>query len=157
MRFLWIDPRGVARIAACIAGILLLSVARSSSESWTATIRGVVRDVNQAPMSHVRVFIYAGPSRGAITSTDARGTFRIVGVEPGTYEMIFSHDGYDSRLARFDLCPNEIADVSPMLLSQQTMLDLRVYGKEARFANTDSAEYSVNGIGSRFAGPRACF
>lgn len=157
MKRLTLCFQSVAVTAAIVVGILLLSMSPSLSAPWMASVGGVVRDVYRTPIGHVRVFVSAGPNRGLFTFTDSHGMYHLVGVEPGTYEMIFSHDGYDSRLARFDLCPNEIADVDPMLLSRQTTLDLRVYGKEARFANSDSAAYSVNGVGSRFSSPRACF
>ncbi len=143
--------------AANLVAILLLSMSPSLSASWMASIGGVVRDAYRTPMGHVRVFVNAGPSRGLFTFTDSRGIYHLVGVEPGTYEMIFSRDGYGWRFARFELCPNENAVVDPVLLSRQTTLDLRVYDKESRFANTGGVAYYVNGVNSPFSIVNACF
>ena len=110
----------------------------------SAGIYGTVRDGAGAPLQDVAVRVVFGPSRGASAMSGRGGAFRFLGFEPGFYELAFSKSGYGTRIARFELCPEEQAEVEPVLVSRMTMLDMRIFGKTPHVSVATSDTYVID-------------
>ncbi|HKW45375.1 MAG TPA: carboxypeptidase-like regulatory domain-containing protein [Candidatus Eremiobacteraceae bacterium] len=110
----------------------------------SAGVYGTVSDPVGAPLQDVAVRVAIGPSRGAAAFSGRGGAFRFLGLEPGFYELVFSRTGFNNRIARFELCPGEQAEVDPVLVSHMTMLDARVFGKTPHLSMSTSGTYVVD-------------
>lgn len=60
----------------------------------TGSIGGTVTDASQASLANVTVTALQGGTEVVQTSTDAAGTYKLVGLVPGTYQVAFSAEGY---------------------------------------------------------------
>ena len=83
--------------------VLLVTSALSAAQSTSATVSGSVLDEQKAALPGATVTVRnldSGQSRS--TTTDERGTFRLVGLPPGRYEITADLSGF-GRLVRSDL------------------------------------------------------
>ena len=81
----------------------LITSALSAAQSTSATVSGSVLDEQKAALPGATVAVRnldSGQSRS--TTTDERGTFRLVGLPPGRYEITADLSGF-GRLVRSDL------------------------------------------------------
>ncbi len=83
--------------------VLLVTSALSAAQSTSATVSGSVLDEQKAALPGATVTVRnldSGQPRS--TTTDERGTFRLVGLPPGRYEITADLSGF-GRLVRSDL------------------------------------------------------
>jgi len=73
-------------------GPLTGQTAGAAKPDTTATVQGVVRDAAAQPMAGVAVVALG---LGRVTFTDARGTFRLGKLPPGTLELHFRRAWFD--------------------------------------------------------------
>src|SRR5580704_14733945 len=75
--------------------VLLLTVSRLHSQSPGASLSGTVRDsATGKPLAGVSVFLNS-TSKGSVTHDD--GSFLLVNIPPGRYELIVSAIGYGTE------------------------------------------------------------
>ncbi len=69
-------------------GVRVINIIKAGS------ISGAVTDASQVPLADVTVTALRDGQEVATTSTDADGTYMLVGLSPGTYDVAFAADGY---------------------------------------------------------------
>ena len=94
----WIKTKGLA-LSGMLAIFLLGMYAHGQTP--TASVSGVVRDDNSGAISRVRITVRnAATGTSRITLTDDQGRYRLVNLDPGTYELRAEHEGFTGeRLA----------------------------------------------------------
>ncbi len=85
------------------------------------TISGTIRDADTgAPIYFVNTFL-ANTTLGA--ASDQNGLFKIENILPGSYEIIFSHIGYDAEIVPINLFLNETMVVELDILLKSKVLE----------------------------------
>lgn len=91
-------PRLAQRAAITLAVVfaLVLQLAAPSFAALTGTLSGTVTDAKSgAPLAGVSVDA-ASPTQHAHTTTDAKGFFSVTGLQPDTYTVSFSLNGFET-------------------------------------------------------------
>jgi len=96
----------------------------TSAEGMTArgTIAGVVVDASQGeslPGANVRI---RGTSRG--TTTDLNGRYRLDGLEPGSYDLVFSFVGFQQKtVTGVEVAPGKTTEIDVTLAEETAEMD----------------------------------
>ncbi len=108
--------------------LLLVSVfsTRVGAQATTSAVEGLVRSGNNAPLTGARVEIKSRET-GALRSalTDGRGSYRIYGVTPGSYDIVARAIGYrPQRRDSVDLVIDEASRVDFVLAANPNAFEL---------------------------------
>ncbi|HTV74881.1 MAG TPA: TonB-dependent receptor [Candidatus Acidoferrales bacterium] len=119
--------------------------------STGATISGVVRDSNGGPLQNATVTLQ-GP-QSATTHTDANGQYTFTDVQPGLYQINFSHVGYTpSSVTDYSVLPGgtQSADMSLLATNNSSLITIgRVTvsaGRLGSFNTTALSEQRVSQV-----------
>lgn len=113
----WIKTKGLALSGMLV--ILLLGL-YAHGQTPTASVSGVVRDDNNGAISRVRITVRnAATGTSRITLTDDQGRYRLVNLDPGTYELRAEHEGFTGE-------KNELV----LTVGSSVVLDLALHSGE---------------------------
>ncbi|GAA0538706.1 TonB-dependent siderophore receptor [Chitinophaga japonensis] len=109
-------------------------------------IKGVVRDINNAPLPHVTVIVL---NKKHTATTDSSGAFLLRYLPAGKHTIRFSHTGFGMEERNINLAPDEMKVVNITLLPATEQLQtVEITGRrESGYKNTNSF------IGSKTATP----
>ena len=87
-----------------IGGTLLLATNRASAQTTTGTLRGYVKDSSGAPLAAAEVQV-RNTQTGAVrtTTTNDAGSYILLALPPGTYELTARHIGHSPQARRLDV------------------------------------------------------
>src|SRR5262245_39402413 len=97
------------RAALCVGCWLLAAVAPATAQILTGNVIGIVRDDQGGVLPGASVTLTSATAlpQGPMTQpTDARGQYRFIGLQPGTYELTVALQGfatYDERDIRVEV------------------------------------------------------
>lgn len=87
-------------------GVVLVLVTGAPLEAQqTGTVAGTVVTTEQQPLAGARVQAFSGTRLAASTTGSQAGTFRISGLEPGTYRIAVSRIGWAERSQTAEVTP----------------------------------------------------
>ena len=78
-----------------VSFLFLLSVS-STVAQVTGSVKGKVRTQNRAPISGAKISARQNGKNLKSTTSNARGEFRISGLSPGRYNLVFDRDGFST-------------------------------------------------------------
>ncbi len=81
------------RSAAILGAAWLVGAAAAVGQVQSGNVYGTVRDAAGAPLPGV-VVTMTGGGAPAVQVSDAQGTFRVLGLSPGTYQLVAALDGF---------------------------------------------------------------
>ena len=114
--------------------LALLSLgAAGAATAQTGTITGTVRGASSGETLPGANVVIVDTQQGS--STNANGTYRIAGVEPGTYRVRASFVGYQRQTKEIEVAAGETTEVSFILSSSGVAMDEMVvvgYGTQER-------------------------
>jgi hypothetical protein len=83
-------------LSAILCGLLFVVQSAPAWASNSGTVSGkVVDSATKAPIAGVKITLESA-AQAATTVTDAAGSFSFISMEPDTYTLVATHDGYDS-------------------------------------------------------------
>ena len=115
----------------CVGGV-------GTVTAQTGTISGTVAAASGETLPGANVQV-VGLQRGA--STDAKGAFRVSGMEPGSYDVRASFIGYQSQTKEVEVVAGETVEVNFVLRASGIAMDEMVvvgYGTQERSELTGS-------------------
>jgi len=86
--------------------------------SGEANLRGSVNDFSDGPLKNVRVTLTSSESGQIhVTTSNDKGAFQFVGLEPGKYALRFAHGGYsEGSLAGVRVARENLTNLGPMYI-----------------------------------------
>ena len=101
---------------------------RGSLWRGTARLEGIVRTPAGDPMSDVQLVLRGSTEQ---TMTDARGTFTLSNLPPGTFTLEARHLGFEPKRVAVDLASHHTSSITLTLDKEVPVLNtVHVYGKE---------------------------
>lgn len=93
-----------------LAGLLQLLGLGLCAQTKKASISGLVRDSLDQPKMYATVSLYKGQSAEPIKTgyTNDKGSFRISGVDTGSYELVVSHTGFTEQKQKIDISGSDV-------------------------------------------------
>ena len=88
-------------------------VIASESKENELSVKGVVYDTEQNPVSYANVYV-KGTVKGALT--DAKGKFQLFDLEKGVYEVQISAVGYKTKSQVVEVDANGVLDLGLVVL-----------------------------------------
>lgn len=80
-----------------IKGFNFKPTIRVSNLATAGTLKGTVTDTLENPIEGAQVTIWAADSIYASASTEVNGDYKILGIEEGTYKVVFEETGFITR------------------------------------------------------------
>jgi len=122
-----------------VAGLLGAAPDRAAAQAESGSVEGVVRTADGAPAPGVNVSL-EGTSRGG--TTDEEGRYVISGVPAGTYTLVVSHVGLETRERDIEVTADARRTVSPITLRESTRtLEEVVVAAGTQSYATEASEY----------------
>jgi hypothetical protein len=122
VRLLFCERRGSCqRIGACILLVLVLILSASfsslvSAQNPNGALRGEVQDLSSARVAGARVIVESnGSSMTRESTADARGEFRIDGLQPGSYRVTVTAKGFTQAIANVEVAVSLVRDITVVL------------------------------------------
>jgi len=86
--------------------------------SGEANLRGSVNDFSDGPLKNVRVTLTSSESGQIhVTTSNDKGAFQFVGLEPGKYALRFAHGGYsEGSLVGVRIARENLTNLGPMYM-----------------------------------------
>ena len=106
----------------------LLAVGSVSAQVGSGTLKGEVMDLDaNEPLPFASVVIFLNGNQVSGTNTDFDGEYTIKPVQPGTYDVLFSFVGYQSRkITGVKITANKISFVNAELSAGVMMEEAEV-------------------------------
>lgn len=115
-------------------------VADRGGEPEEGRIEGVVRTADGAAAPGINVSL-EGTDRGS--STDPNGRYVIAGVEPGSYTLVLSHVGLETRRRAIRVAAGEALEIPPIQLAAtvRELEEIVVEGSRGNVFDAEATEY----------------
>src|SRR5687767_479486 len=89
------SKQSLLRVIACVARTMVIAAMAWPADAQTTTVRGVVRDEQQAPVPGAAVLtIHAASGLRRDTATDAGGAFELANLPPGVHDVTVTFSGF---------------------------------------------------------------
>lgn len=104
--------QGNPNTPAGIKGFLFKPVIKATNLATSGTLSGAVRDQVASPLEGVQISVFAADTLNTTSFTNVDGAYRILGLLPGSYEIIAELDGYisDTQTTAIVLNNNSVVD-----------------------------------------------
>lgn len=97
--------------------LLFLMVVSLGAFAQSGRIKGTVKTADQAPAAFVNV-VLKGTNKGI--NTDANGNYSIKGIEPGSYTLLISFIGLESKEVSVDVVSNQTTTIPDIILDEDS-------------------------------------
>src|SRR5688572_28854793 len=97
--------------------LLFLMVISLAAVAQSGRIKGKVKTADQAPAAFVNV-VLKGTSKGV--NTDANGDYTIKGIQPGSYTLLISFIGLESKEVNIDVMSDQVTVVPDITLNEDS-------------------------------------
>jgi hypothetical protein len=109
------------------------------------TITGAVKDPSGALVGGAQVEITGGAlTQALVITTDSDGKFRAANLSAGKYSLRISKKGFEDHVVSVEL--KGVAELSVNLVIATQQMTVKVTGKAAAFANSDSVYRQLRGL-----------
>jgi Peptidase family M1 domain/Carboxypeptidase regulatory-like domain len=129
-----------------LVGSLFLSFLSWSTFLNAATVSGTVKDPSGAVVAEARIELSGGNlAETIVLASDAVGRFRSPDLQPGTYRLRITHEGFGPLLQTVDL--HQSLDLQLRLEIERIQSNISVSGKSSPFANSDPLYRQLRTLG----------